>query len=246
VITLAESVLDHFRPFGLLHAAAASVATLLTLCLCAAGRRATYRRDEPLVRAGWIGASVVIQAANIIYYVIPPNLDLSESLPLHVCDLAGPLAIAALWTQSRPWRALLYFWGIGLCTQAYFTPVLEEPWGLGTLRFWLFFGTHFQIIASALYDLIVLRFRPTWGDFVRGVCMSVAYVLAMVLLDAATGWNYGYVGPTRPNNPTIIDHLGPYPWRVVYLSIIVTFAFAALTLPWRLLARRGTAPPAAG
>lgn len=231
------SILSSFHPFGVLHAGAVVVGALLVLAVVWAGRRAQRHGHEERVRAGWIGASLVVQAASIIYYALPANLDLSESLPLHVCDLAGPIAIAALWTRVRILRTLLYFWGIGLSSQAFFTPVLEAPYGLETLRFWLFFGTHLQIVGSAVYDLAVLRFRPAMPDFVRGSLVTMGYVGVMLPLNIATGWNYGYVGQTTPANPTPLDLLGTWPLRLLWLALICHGVFLLMTLVWRLAPR---------
>ncbi|MDX2130491.1 MAG: TIGR02206 family membrane protein [Planctomycetota bacterium] len=239
------SMLTEFHPFGALHALAAGVAAGVMVLLVVAGRWAQRRGREDRVRAGWIGASVVVQGASAVYYVVPPNLVPAESLPLHICDLAGWIAVAALATRWRIMRTLLYFWGIGLSTQAFFTPVLGDEFGVASLRFWLFFGTHLQIVGSAVYDIAVLGYRPRMKDFLAGSMVTMGYVAVLIPLNMATGWNYAYVGQSKPENPTPIDLLGPWPLRLVWMALIVHGLFGVMTLAWRVRRRRRVMSPAA-
>ncbi|MFG0258989.1 MAG: hypothetical protein ACF8LK_01445, partial [Phycisphaerales bacterium JB041] len=87
-------------------------------------------------RLVWVCTTVAWQAMAVVWYLLPRNFDWYESLPLHLCDLAAWVAPLALLTQRRWLRSLLYFWGIGLSTQAFFTPVVDG--GHGDIRFWLF------------------------------------------------------------------------------------------------------------
>src|SRR4029450_5624684 len=132
-------------------------------------------------------------------------------------------------TQWRPWRTLLYFWGIGLSTQAFFTPTVQ--YGVGHIKFWMFWIGHTMIVGSAVYDVVVRGYRPRARDWWFAVattytlCMTVFYF--DVLMSRAGGMpiNYWYIGDTKPSNPTLIDDLGPWPLRVLFLSGIVVLDF---------------------
>jgi hypothetical protein len=52
---------------------------------------------------------------------MPGHLRWDKSLPLHICDLTRLLVPVALWTNHRAARAMLYFWGLGLSSQAFIT-----------------------------------------------------------------------------------------------------------------------------
>jgi uncharacterized membrane protein YwaF len=57
--------------------------------------------------------------------------------------------------------------------------------------------------------------------------------LAIVFpLNAAFGWNYGYVGNSLAGTTNPIHFLGPWPWRVAWLGLAVACFFALMTLPW--------------
>jgi hypothetical integral membrane protein (TIGR02206 family) len=180
------------------------------------------------------------QAFAVVYWLLPANFRLDQGLPLHLCDLAAWVAPLALWTQRRWLRALLYFWGIGLSTQAFFTPVLEE--GYGDIRYWLFFVGHTQIVGSAIYDAAVLGFRPRLRDMLTASLVTLAWIAAITPLNVAFDLNYGYVGNQPTDKPTLIDALGAWPLRVLWLILLGQLAFLLIYIPWPLaqrFARRG-------
>ena len=156
------------------------------------------------------------------------------SLPIHVCDLAAWFAVAYLLTGARLMRVLLYYFGLFLSSQAFFTPVIGDGEGIGTIRFWLFFVGHTHIVGVALYDVIVLKYRPSWRDFFLVCTLGSAYVIAMIFLNRSLhpDANYGFLGP-RDKQPAIIQSLGDYPMRIVWMSFIVIALFAIATAIWR-------------
>ena len=180
---------------------------------------------------GWI-------AANGYSAVVSTRL--AARIPLHITDILGLVAPAAmLWPGARPLRALLYYWGIGLGTLAFLTPDLGK--GPADPGFWLFFAGHLVITASAVYDLVVRRFRPTWGDFAVAVILGLCYVACAVTLNVLLDANYGYLGRRVPGQPTLIDLMPPWPWRIGVMVLLGIAAMAALTWPWNLTRSRPAA-----
>src|SRR5882724_2688669 len=116
-----------FRPFSLTHAIV--IVAFIVCCSIAIGYARGHRDTTDLRRGerrfAWInfGVWLLVQA----WTMLPRNFVFKTALPLHVCDLASPIAtIAMLRPDWRVARTMLYFWGIGLCTQAFFTPELEK------------------------------------------------------------------------------------------------------------------------
>jgi hypothetical integral membrane protein (TIGR02206 family) len=181
---------------------------------------------------------LVIWIAAQLYGFMPGVFTWEHSLPLHVCDMAALTGcIVMLQREPAPWlRSVLYFAGIGLCTQAFITPTLRE--GPGDPQFWCFWSGHFTILGFALYDLAVRRWRPTWRDWRIAVVISLAYALAIFALNIAFGWNYGFVGEASEPG-TLIEIIGPWPGRVLILVGLAFIAYVGLMLPWALLAREG-------
>jgi uncharacterized membrane protein YwaF len=51
-------------------------------------------------------------------------------------------------------------------------------------------------------------------------------------LDVVFGWNYGFVASARPEQPSIVDYLGPWPGRVAVITGLGLTLLAALVVPW--------------
>ncbi len=230
------------RPFTIDHAIAVAWTGALMAIFIGVGRRLRNTARERAWRTAWLAALFAFQAFAVLWFVHPAHLDWKESLPIQVCDLAPWIAGLALTTRHRLWRALLFYWGIGLSTQAFITPINRYP--PDHVRYFIFWLGHAQIVGSSIYDLAVLRYRPGWRDFGIGLGATVVYAALVLPLNLAMDWNYGYVGSVRPDAPTIIDRLGPWPLRLVWMFLIMSAVFAGLTLAAGLIprARRGPSP----
>jgi hypothetical integral membrane protein (TIGR02206 family) len=214
------------------HAAALAVSAGAFAGICVAGRRLERAGRERRFRT-YLGVfGIAVWVLTNVWYNTPPRFDLQKNIPLHICDLAALIAPLALLTGRRWLRAVLYFWAFGFTLQAFITPVLLG--GPDTVEFWLYWIYHGVIVGFALYDLIVLRFRPQAGDLGRCFLISLLYLAAIFPLDALTGSNYGYVGPSKPDVPTILDALGPWPLRVLWIALLSSAGLVVLWLPWGL------------
>ena len=223
--------MDSFRPFSLTHAAALAVIAAVIWLLVAIGQR---QRDDAAptgFEKTLAIVSLVLWLAAHGYWNTPPQLDPAKTLPLQMCHLVSLGASFALLTRRRWLRALLYFWGIGLCTQALITPNLVDP--PTTVWFWAFWFQHGFIQVAAVYDLVVLRFRPAWRDYGFACLAALAYVAVVLPLDLLLGANYGFVGESKPGAPSIVDLLGPWPARLAVIVALVAAVMALLMLPWR-------------
>lgn len=167
-----------------------------------------------------------------IYYFLPDNFSFDTSLPLHVCDFMAIIASISLIRPSRKTSALLYFCALALTSQAIITPTgNQDPM---TFRFWLFWFLHGGIISAAIYDLIVRSYRPIFKDYLFIIGCDLLYVAIILPLDVIFEWNYGFIGNIKPDTPTIIDALGPWPQRVVWMVCLVFIVQLIMYLPWKL------------
>jgi hypothetical integral membrane protein (TIGR02206 family) len=162
--------------------------------------------------------------------LLPWRYEAAKALPLQVCDLMGFLAPAALVTNWRALRALLYFWGIGLSSQGFFQPDLRE--GPADPSFWAFWLGHVSVVGLAAYDVFARGYRPTWRDYGVACAAAAAYLAVILPVDLLFGFNYGYVGRGQPGQPSVVDFLGPWPGRVAIIAALAAAVMALLVLPW--------------
>jgi hypothetical integral membrane protein (TIGR02206 family) len=218
-----------FEPFGPQHLV--SVIALITAiaALCFAGKNLAdpAKRSFELVMAGLIAAFWI---GYQIYDNVSQGIGLSNSLPLQLCDIVAIIAALEFARPSRNVHAPAYFWGVALSSQALVTPDLAG--GPGTLGFWAFWMYHFFVVGSGIYAVTVRAFRPAWRDLRLAIAAGLTYAVIVFAVDATLGVNYGYLGRSNPGQPTLIDFLGPWPLRVVYMVLLAIAAMFLFWLPW--------------
>ncbi|MFN5867705.1 MAG: TIGR02206 family membrane protein [Akkermansiaceae bacterium] len=161
----------------------------------------------------------------------PQSLD--NLLPFHLCDLAAIVAGFALVTRRPILLTLTYFWGLAATTQALITPALSI--GPPELPFIHFFFQHFVIVAAALYIPIVLKWRPKqpwWKSPLSVLAISIGYQATALLINAILKTNFAFVSDF-PDNPSLIDHLGPWPVYLFAMQGLALIFFLLLALPFR-------------
>jgi len=221
----------HFHPFSLLHLITVAALAIAMAGSCHLGLKWKGTPAERRLRLCWCIFTVIWNVAAMAFYLWPGNFDPIESLPIHICDLAVWIAPVALLTQRRWLRTLLYFFGIGLSTQAFVTPVVDG--GVAGVRYWLFWIGHTQIVGSAIYDVGVLGYRPRFKDLLFAAASLIVYALAVTPINLVWGLNYGYIGNYTPERPTLIDRLGPWPFRLLPMFAL---ALTVFTLAWAVWA----------
>jgi len=196
--------MDVFVPYGRLHAITLAVC-LLAIAAPALIGRALDRHGEMILRGSLAALAVCYWLAYTTWWNWH-GLDLRTGLPLQVCDFNGLIAPLALMSGWRYVRATLYFWTAALTLQAFIQPALTA--GPASLLFWAFWVAHSLIASCAVYDIVVLGYRPCWSDLGRAMTVSAGYVALLVPINAWLGSNYGYLGSGRERGPTLCPCIG--------------------------------------
>lgn len=230
---------DEFQAYSTFHAVAVSVCIVLIALACSLGRqwRGTDRERTLRLALGW--SIFVFQAFATVWRVLPENWDVSQSLPLHMCRVISWLAALSLITGDWRARSLTFFWGIGLSTQGFITPMWSD--GYASLDFWMYWLGHGQIVLAAVYDLSVRGYSPARRDWVFACVAGLAYGLAVIGVNLALGTNYSYLGAGQYEAKSVVDVLGPWPWRLVSMiggaGAVFTLLYGAAILARRLRRR---------
>jgi len=220
------------------------VCLLLIGGFCWAGRRLRRSGREPVLRGIVAGLTLLAWAIMQTVYFWPGHYDPAVSWPLHVCDIAAVIGPVAVLTRQRVLLAILYFWGIGLTSQAFITPVLSTAYGPESIWYWLFWSNHTIVVGLAVYALVVMGYRPRFGDLLATLGCTAMWVAIVLPLNIAYGWNYGYLSPELPEATTVLDALGDWPGRLFKMYAITGVGFFVLWLPWGMVRQaRGRAGP---
>lgn len=206
------------------------VCALLVGGLVALGRWLKPRGLEPRLRYVVGGLTIAVWVVMNGWYLSPGQYDPGESWPLHICDLAAIIGPIGVMWRVRWMRGVLYFWGLALTTQGFITPVLN--FGPGHMIYWLFWANHTIVVGLAVYDMIVGGYRPGPRDLGRTIGITAIWLVAVFTINYYTGWNYGYVGRGDPGAETIVQALGEWPLRVVWMALLALLAFVIVYVPW--------------
>ncbi|MFN0135232.1 MAG: TIGR02206 family membrane protein [Phycisphaerae bacterium] len=164
---------------------------------------------------------------------------IQRSLPLHLCDLGAFVSAVALVLAARPPHRdslgrcqplfeAAYFWGLGGTTQALLTPVIDDRFPHPI--FITFFVAHGAIL-WAVAAMFGMGFRPARGFVLRTWLISNALAAGVISANWMLGANYMFLcGP--PENPSLYDHLGPWPWSLISLEILGLLILFVLALPF--------------
>lgn len=171
----------------------------------------------------------VNEIAYHVWLITTGQWDIQWHLPLHLCSLFVVLSIIMLVTKSYPLFELTYFLGIGGAIQ----PLLTSEVGVyGFPHFYAFqiFISHGGIILAAVYMAVVEGMRPSWSSIKRVFIWGNIYMLFVTIVNFLLGSNYMYT-MRKPHIPTILDHLGPWPWYILSMEAIALFISIILFLP---------------
>jgi hypothetical integral membrane protein (TIGR02206 family) len=157
------------------------------------------------------------------------NWNITYTLPFQLCSISLILSLLLLVTNSRLIANILYFIGGVGAFAALLTPELFL--GFPHFRFFQFFITHMVIIWTALYYVWVKGFYPekrsVWLAFLfLNGCAFVAF-----WANRLTEGNYMFLAQ-KPENASLIDYLGVYPYYILSLEGLALGLFWVLWLPF--------------
>lgn len=216
---------ETFSKFSAMHGLVVLVIALATTGLIAHARRLDPGELRRMRRTIGI-AALILQVAHNTYWLVFRGGSGNE-FPLHVCDVAGLISVAAFLCRPRIYQTLLYFWGIGLSSMAFVIPVLEA--GPARVEFWSFWLSHWMIVGGAVFMTLTLGYRPGLRDLLIATAALVVYGIAMIPVNAALGSNYAYVAPESP--PAAFLGVWPVP-RLPLLGLSAVLLMTAAWAPW--------------
>jgi hypothetical integral membrane protein (TIGR02206 family) len=158
----------------------------------------------------------------------------SYALPFQLCDVAGVVAAAALWTRRPLLVELTYFWGLAGTANGLITPDVSDHFP--TFGFMQYFIAHGTIVAAALLLVVGLRLAPRPGAVLRVFGLTFALMVLDAAVNLVTGGNYMYLRYT-PGAHSLLDVLGPWPWYIAGAAGLALAIFFVLDLPF-IAARR--------
>lgn len=151
------------------------------------------------------------------------------NLPLQLCDMGGIAAGIMLFNRNSFFYDLSYFWGFGGGVQAILTPDLQ--YGFPDIDFLLFFVTHGLCLLGITYAALLFKMRPTVQSIWRIFAVTLIYGIFILIINWLLNTNYLYLC-SKPENPSLLDYLGPWPWYLISLAGISLVLFVVYYSPF--------------
>jgi hypothetical integral membrane protein (TIGR02206 family) len=236
-----EPVPAGFEPFSSSHAVAVGIGAVAIAVLVAAGRRGGALQQWALAILAFF-CLAAYPLTQLAWALGGDPIDLESALPLHLCGIVAIVAGFALLTRRPTLCELTYYWGLAASLQGLLTPAIDYDFPHPV--FVTFFLHHGAIVGGALFLPLALGWRPRrplWRTFLRAVLWTELYVVVMLPLNCALGTNFGFLA-RKPDNPSLLDHLGPWPYYLLSVQAIGLLALGALTLPFARPHPRMTRP----
>jgi hypothetical integral membrane protein (TIGR02206 family) len=164
------------------------------------------------------------------YLAVHGWLTFPGSLPLQLCDATLVLAVAALLTLNPLCIDLAYYGTLAGTTMALLTPDLPGPFpSFSTVQFFI---SHGLVVASILFLVGAKQARPRTGSVWRAMVGLNLFAVFAAAFNAAFGTNYMYLR-SKPESPSLLDYLGPWPWFLLSGEVVALALFALLWFPFR-------------
>jgi hypothetical integral membrane protein (TIGR02206 family) len=220
-----------FHPFTAQHYVSVAIGFVVVAGFLVAGKRGGDSRRRATIVLALLNLSAF--PLNLVAWTaLDAPKSLENFLPLHLCDIATLTAGFALLTRRPLLCALTYFWGLAATMQALITPAITV--GFPEMAFVMFFVQHFAIVAAAFYLPLVEGWRPRqplWKAPLEIYGWSVLYLAFAMTVNKLLGTNFGFAS-RPPDNPSLIDHLGPWPWYLVWMLGLASMLYSLLALPF--------------
>jgi len=224
-----------FEQFGTPHVIALLIIACVNITIFIRRQHFTPRA-RTVLRLTLAGIQLVRQASRFVWLIYIGETSIQTMLPLHLCSLFSILSAVMLITRSYPIYEFAYFLGTGGAIYAMITPDM----GLYGFPHFFFIKTmlsHGCLLTAQVQMTVVEKFRPYWRSIPRVIIGGNVYILLIGIINWLTGSNYLFIAH-KPEAPTLLDNLGPWPWYILGIEAISITTGLLLYLPFAIIDRR--------
>ena len=163
------------------------------------------------------------------------TFDIRQHLPLQLCRFSNLAIVLVMVWRKQWWYEILYFWALAAMLQATITPDLQHEYPhFLYFRYWV---GHPGMILAIVYATVVYGMRPRAVHIFKAMIALNVFLLLAATVNSLLDTNYFYIR-AKPATPSILDHLGPWPWYIIGAEFLALLHFSIAYLPWWIIDRR--------
>jgi hypothetical integral membrane protein (TIGR02206 family) len=223
-----HSKLDSFHLFSRSHLL--TIGIILALCILLFVTRNEVRKKQRNYRFLLVSILLMVDFLQQFWLIHERAWSAKSDLPLHLSDLAVILAIAMLLTRSHKLFQFMYFAGLGSSIQAILTPDLGK-FSFPHFRYFEFFVSHGGVVLACFFMVFVYKYKPTLRSMWVTILIVNLYAACLFFINKAMGANYLYI-MKKPENASILNILGPWPWYLIPMEVVMILSFYILYSPF--------------
>lgn len=213
-----------FAMFSMSHFAALTIFLVISV-LIFLNRKKLRNRNWHKAEIGAAVSLIIFEITYHIWMVVNGSWNLKNSIPLELCNISLILCVFLLLTRKKIIFEILFFTALLGATQAIFTPALN--YDFPHFRFFHFFYAHMMVVWATLYFIWVKRYHPTFFSILKLIVFLNILLPVILLVNKLTNGNYWFLRH-KPEGPSLLDALGPYPWYILSLEgVLVVLSLIA-------------------
>ena len=163
-----------------------------------------------------------------------------DMLSFHLCSISAVLGVYIIFfSKSRALFGIWFFWSLQGALQALLSPTVTV--GTEYYKYWQFFTHHVLLIVLPITLLYFNNWIPTFKDVKKSYIWLVIICIPVIIFNSITGMGYMFVSLTHDARPTTgspLDLLGPYPFYILPLFVLVFILIYLTYLPIKLIYRK--------
>jgi hypothetical integral membrane protein (TIGR02206 family) len=161
-----------------------------------------------------------------VWLIMEHAWSVKRDLPLQLSDLASILAVVMLLTKSKKLFQFMYFAGLSSSIQAILTPDLGN-FSFPHFQYIEFFISHGGTVLACLFVAAAYQYTLTHRSLWVTVLIINVYAICVYVANTFLGSNYLYI-MEKPKNASLLEYLGPWPWYLMAMELVMVFSFYLL------------------
>lgn len=226
---------DGFEAYTMEHFLPIIVAILVAWISIVVANRSFGERQKTILGTTLALIPFFCVLGRLSYLLLDGSFSAQLDLPFFLCRFMSLILPFVLFTRNRFMLGILYFWVLAGTINAVITPDLL--FNFGHWEYNLYWVYHLMLIVSIVYAACVYKFKIKWRDYWNAVIATLVFTIFSGLANFLLKANYNYLSE-KPEVASILDYMGPWPWYIAVVYVLMFLLFFLAFLPYLIKEKR--------